>query len=135
MGGDCLNFGCIPSKSLLAAARLADCGRRSAALGMASAALRADYGAAMDMVQRVIATIAPHDSVERFEALGVRVIREEARFTSPRTIRVGEIEIRPRRFVIATGSYPAVPTIPGLAGAPYLTNETIFANRVRPDHL
>src|SRR5207248_645636 len=88
-----------------------------------------------DGVQNVIATIAPHDSVERFEGLGVRVLRCEARFTSPRSIRVGEIEIRPRRFVIATGSYPAVPTLPGLAGAPYLTNETIFANRVRPDHL
>src|SRR5437588_2828775 len=135
MGGDCLNFGCVPSKSLLAAARLADLARRGAALGILSARPDADFAAAADGVQNVIATIAPHDSVERFEGLGVRVLRCEARFTSPRTIRVGEIEIRPRRFVIATGSYPAVPTIPGLAGAPYLTNETIFANRVRPDHL
>ena len=135
MGGDCLNFGCIPSKSLLAAARLADCGRRSAALGMASAALRADYGAAMDMVQRVIATIAPHDSVERFEALGVRVIREEARFTSPSTVRAGALELRPRRIVVATGSYPAIPAIPGLDRVPYLTNETVFANRRLPEHL
>src|SRR5438477_8661707 len=134
MGGDCLNFGCVPSKSLLAAARLADLARRGAALGILSARPDADFAAAADGVQNVIATIAPHDSVERFEGLGVRVLRCEARFTSPRTIRVGEIEIRPRRFVIATGSYPAVPTIPGLAGAPYLTNETIFANRVRPDH-
>ena len=135
MGGDCLNFGCVPSKSLLAAARLADLARRGAALGILSARPDADFAAAADGVQNVIATIAPHDSVERFEGLGVTVLRCEARFTSPRTIRVGEIEIRPRRFVIATGSYPAVPTIPGLAGAPYLTNETIFANRVRPDHL
>src|SRR5947209_5549570 len=135
MGGDCLNFGCVPSKSLLAAARLADLARRGAALGILSARPDADFAAAADGVQNVIATIAPHDSVERFEGLGVRVLRCEARFTSPRTIRVGEIEIRPLRFVIATGSYPAVPTIPGLADAPYLTNETIFANRVRPDHL
>ncbi len=135
MGGDCLNFGCVPSKSLLAAARLADLARRGAALGITSALPDVDFAAAADGVQEVIAAIAPNDSVERFEGLGVRVLRREARFTSPRTIRAGEIEIRPRRFVIATGSYPAVPTIPGLADVPYLTNETIFANRERPDHL
>ena len=135
MGGDCLNFGCVPSKSLLAAARLADLARRGAALGITSARPDVDFAAAADGVQNVIAAIAPNDSVERFEGLGVRVLRREARFTSPRTIRAGEIEIRPRRFVIATGSYPAVPPIPGLADVPYLTNETIFANRERPDHL
>jgi pyruvate/2-oxoglutarate dehydrogenase complex dihydrolipoamide dehydrogenase (E3) component len=135
MGGDCLNFGCVPSKSLLAAARLAELARRGAAFGITSARTDVDFAAAADGVQNVIAAIAPNDSVERFEGLGVRVLRREARFTSPRTIRAGEIEIRPRRFVIATGSYPAVPAIPGLADAPYLTNETIFANRERPDHL
>ena len=135
MGGDCLNFGCVPSKSLLAAARLADLARRGAALGVLSARPDVDFPGAADGVQQVIAAIAPNDSVERFEGLGVRVLRHEARFTSPRTIRAGEIEIRPRRFVIATGSYPAVPAIPGLAEVPYLTNETIFANRERPDHL
>jgi pyruvate/2-oxoglutarate dehydrogenase complex dihydrolipoamide dehydrogenase (E3) component len=135
MGGDCLNFGCVPSKSLLAAARLADLARRGAALGITAARPVVDFAAAADGVQDVIAAIAPNDSVERFEGLGVRVLRIEARFTSPRTIRAGEIEIRPRRFVIATGSHPAVPAIPGLATVPYLTNETIFANRARPDHL
>jgi pyruvate/2-oxoglutarate dehydrogenase complex dihydrolipoamide dehydrogenase (E3) component len=135
MGGDCLHFGCVPSKSLLAAARLADLARRGAALGITSARPEVDFAAAADGVQGVIAAIAPNDSVERFEGLGVRVLRREARFTSPRTIRAGEIEIRPRRFVIATGSYPAVPTIPGLADVPYLTNETIFANREQPGHL
>jgi pyruvate/2-oxoglutarate dehydrogenase complex dihydrolipoamide dehydrogenase (E3) component len=135
MGGDCLNFGCVPSKSLLAAARLADLARRGAALGILSAPPEPDFAAAADGVQNVIAAIAPNDSVERFEGLGVRVLRREARFISPRTIRAGEIEIRPRRFVIATGSYPAIPAIPGIADVPYLTNETIFANRERPDHL
>jgi pyruvate/2-oxoglutarate dehydrogenase complex dihydrolipoamide dehydrogenase (E3) component len=135
MGGDCLNFGCVPSKSLLAAARLADAARRGTALGILSARPDVDFAAAADGVQNVIAAIAPNDSVERFEGLGVRVLRCEARFTGPRTIRAGEIEIRPRRFVIATGSYPAVPAIPGIADIPYLTNETIFANRERPDHL
>jgi pyruvate/2-oxoglutarate dehydrogenase complex dihydrolipoamide dehydrogenase (E3) component len=135
MGGDCLNFGCVPSKSLLAAARLAELARRGAALGITSVQTDVDFAAAADGVQEVIAAIAPNDSVERFEGLGVRVLRREARFTSPTTVRAGEIEIRPRRFVIATGSHPAVPPIPGLADVPYLTNETIFANRERPDHL
>ena len=135
MGGDCLNFGCVPSKSLLAAARLADLARRGAALGITSPRPDVDFAAAAEGVQQVIAAIAPNDSVERFEGLGVRVLRREARFTSPRTIRAGETEIRPRRFVIATGSHPAVPAIPGIADVPYLTNETIFANRKRPDHL
>ena len=135
MGGDCLNFGCVPSKSLLAAARLADLARRGAALGITSARPDVDFAAAAEGVESVIAAIAPNDSVERFERLGVTVLRSEARFTSPRTIRAGEIEIRPRRFVIAAGSYPAVPPIPGIADVPYLTNETIFANRERPDHL
>jgi pyruvate/2-oxoglutarate dehydrogenase complex dihydrolipoamide dehydrogenase (E3) component len=135
MGGDCLNFGCVPSKSLLAAARLADLARRGAALGITPAGPEVDFAAAADGVQNVIAAIAPNDSVERFERLGVRVLRREARFTGPRSLQAGELEIRPRRFVIATGSHPTVPAIPGLADVPYLTNETIFSNRERPDHL
>ena len=135
MGGDCLNFGCIPSKSLLAAARLADLARRGAALGITSARPDVHFAAAADSVRNVIAAIAPNDSAERFEGFGVRVLRSEARFMSPRSLRAGELEIRPRRFVIATGSHPAVPPIPGIADVPYLTNETIFANRERPDHL
>src|SRR5215472_11074685 len=116
MGGDCLNFGCVPSKSLLAAARFADLARHGAALGIAAAPPDVDFGAVIDNVHEVIAAIAPHDSVERFEGLGVKVLRAEARLTSPRTVQAGEIEIRPRRFVIATGSHPAIPPIPGLDG-------------------
>jgi pyruvate/2-oxoglutarate dehydrogenase complex dihydrolipoamide dehydrogenase (E3) component len=135
MGGDCLNFGCVPSKSLLAAARYADLAQRATALGIAATPPQVDFAAVLDSVHQVIATIALHDSVERFESLGVRVLRAEARFASPRTVRAGAIEIRPRRFVIATGSHPAVPAIPGLDRVPYLTNETVFANRQRPEHL
>jgi pyruvate/2-oxoglutarate dehydrogenase complex dihydrolipoamide dehydrogenase (E3) component len=135
MGGDCLNFGCVPSKSLLAAGRLVGAGRRGASLGIASAPSHIDFAAAMGGVQDVIAAIAPNDSVERFERLGVRVLRAEARFTGPRTVRAGDIEILPRRFVVATGSHPAVPAIAGLDGTPYMTNETVFANRQLPDHL
>ena len=135
MGGDCLNFGCVPSKSLVAAARIANLGRRGAELGISYARPQIDFAAVADSVQRVIAEIAPNDSAERFEGLGVRVLRAEARFTSPRTVRAGNVEIRPRRFVIATGSQPAIPPIHGLADVPYLTNETIFANRQLPEHL
>ena len=135
MGGDCLNFGCVPSKSLLAAARIADLWRHGTALGIAYARPHIDFAAVADSVQRVIAEIAPNDSVERFEGFGVRVLRAEARFTSPRTVRAGDVEIRPRRFVIATGSQPAIPPIRGLDEVRYLTNESIFANRQLPDHL
>jgi pyruvate/2-oxoglutarate dehydrogenase complex dihydrolipoamide dehydrogenase (E3) component len=135
MGGDCLNFGCVPSKSLLASARLADIWRRGPRLGLAYARPQIDFAAVGDSVGQVIADIAPNDSVERFEGLGVTVLQAEARFTSPRTVRAGDVEIRPRRFVIATGSQPIVPPIPGLAEAPYLTNETVFANRELPEHL
>ena len=135
MGGDCLNFGCVPSKSLIASARLAASWRRGPALGIDYQPPRLDLGAIADSVSQVIAAIAPNDSVERFERLGVTVMRGEARFTGPRTLSVNGSEIRPRRFVIATGSHPAVPPIPGLAQLPYLTNETIFSNRVLPEHL
>src|ERR1700739_2298936 len=84
MGGDCLNFGCVPSKSLLASSRIADLWRRGAALGIGYAPPQIDFAAVADSVQRVIADIAPNDSVERFEGLGVRVVRAGARFTGPR---------------------------------------------------
>jgi pyruvate/2-oxoglutarate dehydrogenase complex dihydrolipoamide dehydrogenase (E3) component len=135
MGGDCLNYGCVPSKSLLAAAKLADMGRHGGALGVFYEPPRIDFAAMADSVERVIAAIAPNDSQERFERLGVRVIRTEARFLDRRTAQAGDTLIRPRRFVIATGSHPVVPPIPGLDTARYFTNETIFTNREPPEHL
>jgi pyruvate/2-oxoglutarate dehydrogenase complex dihydrolipoamide dehydrogenase (E3) component len=135
MGGDCLNFGCVPSKSLLASARFADLWRRGLQLGLAYDPPQIDFAAVGNSVEQVIARIAPNDSVERFEGLGVTVLSAEARFTSPRAVLAGEFEIRPRRFVIATGSHPSVPPIPGLDSTPYLTNETVFANRELPEHL
>jgi pyruvate/2-oxoglutarate dehydrogenase complex dihydrolipoamide dehydrogenase (E3) component len=135
MGGDCLNFGCVPSKSLLAAAHMAHLGRRSSRFGVTYAAPTIDAAAVADHVASVIAEIAPNDSVERFEGLGVRVVRAEARFTDPGTVRAGATSIRPRRFVIATGSAPAVPPVPGLDQVPFFTNETIFANRSPLAHL
>ncbi len=124
MGGDCLNYGCVPSKALLAAGADAWHGKG-----------QADYAAAKDRVAAVIASIAPHDSQERFEALGVTVIRARGQFVSPTELVAGDTTITARRFVIATGSQPLVPPIPGLADVPYLTNETLFALRDKPDHL
>jgi len=135
MGGDCLNYGCVPSKSLLAASRLATAWRRGAELGIRYTPPEVDFAAVADSVARVIAEIAPTDSVERFEGLGVRVIAAEARFVDSKTIRAGDHTVRPRRFVIATGSAPVVPPIPGLDGVKFFTNETVFANRTLPSHL
>ena len=134
MGGDCLNAGCVPSKSLLAAARVAETVRGGAPFGVCATA-EVDFAQAQRHVQSVIAEIAPTDSVERFTGLGVRVIEAAARFTGPREVAAGEATIRARRFVVATGSAPLVPPIPGLDAAPYLTNETVFDNPARPAHL
>lgn len=135
MGGDCLNYGCVPSKAMLAAAKHATAMTEGAGFGVAPAAPQVDFAAVKDHVERVIAGIAPHDSQERFEGLGVHVIRGHARFVSPRELEVEGRRIRARRFVIATGSRPFVPPIPGLETAPYLTNETVFGLRERPEHL
>ena len=135
MGGDCLNYGCVPSKALLAAAKQAHAMGRGAPYGVAPVAAQVDYAAAKDHVRHAIDTIAPVDSQERYEGLGVRVIRAHARFISPRELQAGEATIRARRFVIATGSGPLVPPIPGLDSVDCYTNETIFDLRERPDHL
>ena len=135
MGGDCLNWGCVPSKALLASGHVAHTQAHASAFGLADAAPQVDYPAVKDHVAEVIAGIAPMDSEERFEGLGVRVIRDWARFTSPREVEAGPHRITARRVVIATGSSPLVPPIPGLKDVPYETNETIFDLRERPDHL
>lgn len=135
MGGDCLNHGCVPSKALLAAAHAADAARRASLFGIRVSAPETDFAAVHRHVHGVIGTIAPNDSEERFTGLGVRVIRAAARFTGPDTVEAGGIGIRARRFVIATGSAPFVPPIPGLDTTPFLTNETIFGLTERPSHL
>ena len=134
MGGDCLNYGCVPSKALLAAGKAVQA-RRHARFGLAAQERPADYAAAMAHVRATIAAIEPHDSVERFEGLGVRVIREFGHFIGPREVHAGAHRIRARRFVIATGSRPALPPVPGLDSVPYLTNETLFDLIERPGHL
>ena len=135
MGGDCLNYGCVPSKSLIAAGKAAHAQAHPGALGAAPVEPHVDYAAANDHVKRVIEAIAPMDSQERFEGLGVRVIRAHARFVSETEVEAGDARILSRRFVVASGSRPFVPPVPGIDAVPYLTNETIFDLRERPEHL
>lgn len=135
MGGDCLNYGCVPSKALIASAKAAYGQAHAAQFGVADVRPEVDYAAAQAHVHAVIAQIAPVDSQERFEGLGVRVIREFGQFISPHEVQAGDHVISARRVVIATGSSPLVPPIPGLETVPYLTNETLWQLRERPEHL
>jgi len=135
MGGDCLNTGCVPSKALIAAARAAHVARHAEVFGIESAEPKIDGRAVHDRIQAIIAAIAPNDSQARFESLGVTVIRASAHFLDPRTVRAGDATVRARRFVIATGSRPAVPPIPGLNEVPFFTNETVFEKNFIPNHL
>jgi pyruvate/2-oxoglutarate dehydrogenase complex dihydrolipoamide dehydrogenase (E3) component len=126
MGGDCLNYGCVPSKALLAAGKRAQTMRKVAPFGITPVEPQVDHRAVLNHVKEVIAAIEPNDSVERFTGLGVKVILAEAAFKDRSTVIAGDYEIKARRFVIATGSSPVVPPIPGLDTVPYFTNETIF---------
>jgi pyruvate/2-oxoglutarate dehydrogenase complex dihydrolipoamide dehydrogenase (E3) component len=136
MGGDCLNYGCVPSKALLAAAKHAQAMRAGALFGVAAQRPAVDFVKVHGHVHGVIAAIAPNDAKERFTGLGVRVIEGEARFKDKETVAVGDaMEIKARRFVVATGSVPALPPIPGLDQVAYLTNETVFDLTVCPEHL
>lgn len=119
MGGDCLNYGCVPSKSLLAIAKSGE----------------NDFGKVMAYVHSVIDKIAPHDSTERFEKLGVKVFAGTGRFLDKRTLQVNDILIKARHFVVASGSCPSIPPIPGLDQIQYHTNETIFDLKEKPEHL
>ena len=135
MGGDCLNYGCVPSKAMIAAGKQAHAMRHGSKFGIADVEPEIDFRAVNKHIHGVIAAIAPNDSVERFTALGVHVIKAEAKFTGPRTVVAGDVEIRARRFVVATGSSALVPPIPGLDTVDYFTNETIFEQTRRPGHL
>lgn len=135
MGGDCLNFGCVPSKALIASGKAAYAQAHAAQYGVADVTPKVDYASAKDHVHDVIAQIEPVDSQERFEGFGVRVIREFGEFISPTEVQAGEHLITARRVVLATGSRPFVPPIPGIEIVPYETNETIFDLREKPDHL
>jgi pyruvate/2-oxoglutarate dehydrogenase complex dihydrolipoamide dehydrogenase (E3) component len=135
MGGDCLNTGCVPSKALLAAAKSASATHKAPSFGVHAGEPVINFAAVNAHVKSVIAGIAPHDSVERFEGLGCTVIQAHAKFIDRNTVEAGGQRVKARRFVIATGSRAATPPIPGLAATPYFTNETIFDNTLLPSHL
>jgi pyruvate/2-oxoglutarate dehydrogenase complex dihydrolipoamide dehydrogenase (E3) component len=135
MGGDCLNFGCVPSKALLASAHAANTIRSSGRLGVIAPMPVVDWDVVRAHVQGVIAAIAPNDSEARFTGLGVNVIRGEARFTGPDAVSVDGRRLTAKRFVIATGSRADVPPIPGLGDIPYWTSANLFDLAERPEHL
>lgn len=135
MGGDCLNSGCVPSKSLLAAAKAQWQSQHSQHLGVHFNPQNIDFTATMRHVHGVIHNIAEHDSIERFTKLGVKVISQPGEFVDSKTLQAGDTLIKARRFVIATGSHAFVPPIPGLDKVKYLTNESIFDLQKQPEHL
>ncbi len=135
MGGDCLNYGCVPSKAILTAAHKAHTIRTAAQWGIKASEPEVDFTKVREQIARAIATIEPNDSQERFEGLGVRVIREYAKFEGERTVGSDSVEVTAKRIVIATGARARVPNIQGLHDAPYLTNETIWSLAKLPSHL
>jgi pyruvate/2-oxoglutarate dehydrogenase complex dihydrolipoamide dehydrogenase (E3) component/uncharacterized membrane protein YdjX (TVP38/TMEM64 family) len=139
MGGDCLNTGCVPSKALIKTAKLLAAMKRSQALGLKSAAANFDFAEVMERVQRVVRTVEPHDSVERYTALGVECIAGEAKITSPWCVEVktaqGTRALTTRAIVIAAGARPFVPPIPGIHEVGCLTSDTIWDLRELPGRL
>jgi pyruvate/2-oxoglutarate dehydrogenase complex dihydrolipoamide dehydrogenase (E3) component/uncharacterized membrane protein YdjX (TVP38/TMEM64 family) len=140
MGGDCLNTGCVPSKALIRTARLLEDIRRSRDYGVDSAQADFDFGQAMERVQRVISMIAPHDSRERYEGLGVEVVEGAARLVSPWAVEIVGADgmtrtLTARSIVLATGAEPLVPPIPGLEEAGFLTSDTVWNLRECPRRL
>jgi pyruvate/2-oxoglutarate dehydrogenase complex dihydrolipoamide dehydrogenase (E3) component/uncharacterized membrane protein YdjX (TVP38/TMEM64 family) len=139
MGGDCLNTGCVPSKALIKSARLLAQMRRSEEFGIRKASAEFDFADVMERVQRVIQTVEPHDSAERYRGLGVECIEGEAKITSPWTVEVkdasGMRTLTTRAIVIAAGARPFVPPIPGIEDVGYVTSDTVWALRQLPKRL
>lgn len=135
MGGDCLNYGCVPSKALIRSAKLLSHAKRAPEFGIRRAEASADFGEIMERVQRVIRTIEPHDSVERYEGLGVECLAGDARITSPWTVEVNGEVLSTRSIVIAAGAAPFVPPIEGLDEVGYLTSDTVWELRDLPRRL
>jgi len=135
MGGDCLNWGCVPSKALLAAAHAAAAVRGAGQFGIRAGEPEVDWAGVRAHVHGAIARIAPTDSEARFRGMGVEVIRASAHFTAPDQVEAGGRRLTFRRCVIAAGSAAVVPEIPGLGPVPWLTNETIFGLEEKPEHL
>ena len=135
MGGDCLNTGCVPSKALIRSARLLADARDSAKLGIRKVEVQFDFAEVMERVQRVVAEVEPHDSVERYTALGVECISGSARIVSPWEVEVAGRTLSTRSIILASGARPLVPDLPGLSDLPYLTSDTVWSLREQPRRL
>ena len=135
MGGDCLNTGCVPSKALIRSARFLAQARRAEEYGFKPLAAQFDFAEVMERVQRVVKQVEPHDSVERYQGLGVEVIQGEARVTSPWTVEVNGRTLTTRNIVVATGARPFVPPIDGVGEIDYLTSDNLWALRALPERL
>ena len=139
MGGDCLNTGCVPSKALIRTTKLLAQIRRAQEFGIKSASAEFDFADVMERVQRVVRTIEPHDSVERYSGLGVECLQGEAKITSPWTVEVktatGTQSLTTRAIVIAAGGRPLVPLIPGIEDTDYLTSDSVWDLRELPKRL
>ncbi len=135
MGGDCLNYGCVPSKAMLAAAKASKAAQGHAAMGVTTQGVEVNFAAVKKHVANVIKGIEPHDSPDRFRSLGVNVIEDYGQFTGPREVSGGDYTVRAKYTIVATGSSAFVPPIPGLDKVPFFTNETIFSSRAYPKHL
>jgi pyruvate/2-oxoglutarate dehydrogenase complex dihydrolipoamide dehydrogenase (E3) component/uncharacterized membrane protein YdjX (TVP38/TMEM64 family) len=139
MGGDCLNTGCVPSKALIKSARLLSQIKRAPEYGIKTAGAEFDFADVMERVQRVVRTVEPHDSVERYTGLGVECIEGEATITSPWTVEVrnssGTRTLTTRAIVIAAGARPFVPPIPGIEQVGYVTSDTVWELRQLPKRL
>ncbi len=135
MGGDCLNTGCVPSKSLLRSGRIMSYIRRAGEYGIEGATATVNFARVMERVQEVIKTIEPHDSMARFTSLGVECIAGDAKITSPYSVEVNGRTINTRAIIIATGGRPMVPPVPGLNEVGYLTSDTIWTLRELPKRL
>ncbi|MEH8169561.1 FAD-dependent oxidoreductase [Aeromonas veronii] len=135
MGGDCLNSGCVPSKALIRSARFAAEQRKASELGFSPSHSRADFTAVMERVTEVIKEVEPHDSIERYQGLGVECIEGEARLVSPWEVEVNGQRLASRHIVIATGARPLVPNLPGLDQVPYLTSDSLWQLRTPPRRL
>ena len=135
MGGDCLNTGCVPSKALIRSARSAHEARHAREFGVQIDDVTVDFAAVMERVQSAIAKVEPHDSIERYQSLGVDVVQGYARVTSPWSVEVDGRELTTRHIVVATGARPAVPDLPGLDDVGYLTSDTLWNLREQPRRL
>ncbi|EQD51391.1 pyridine nucleotide-disulfide oxidoreductase dimerization region [mine drainage metagenome] len=135
LGGDCLYTGCIPSKTLLRVAACAQSARESHTFGIHVGEITVDFTGVREQIRRAIAAIEPEDSPERYQSLGVRVLKGEATLIDPHTIRVGQETITTRSIVLATGASPIIPALPGLAGARWVTSETVWELESCPGRL